>query len=381
MSVTRGSEKRFGLSRKDLMRNASGPAALMTQNSLTSTAPELQPLVSICISAFNVERFVGEALSSVLAQTYPNTEIILLDNGSTDRTFEVARAFTDDRLHCSRVPENIGGYQGMNKAISMARGDLLAVYHSDDIYEPTMVEKEVAYLRTHAHVGAVFCLDHFIDEEGRIYGGLSLPQKFVGKECLGYEEVFRFFLRNQNTLLCCPTFMVRREVLEAAGPFKPERYDIGADVEMWLRIVRRFPIGILNERLMRYRHFRKQWSRRYRHLRTTRDVFFDIMDEYLEKDGWLQKLPPSDLVEYAFHRCDDNTTRAANLLILREVTAARELLQGSYPWRSLLTRFRRRKLRVLVLRALMRAALAIDATRPLSRLLVWTEYGGRIGGW
>src|SRR5258707_14578068 len=94
-----------------------------------------QPLVSICISAYNVERYLRDTLDSVLNQTYRNIEVILLDNGSIDGTYDVARSFSDERLRLLRIESNIGGYQGMNKVIRLARGELIAVYHSDDIYE------------------------------------------------------------------------------------------------------------------------------------------------------------------------------------------------------------------------------------------------------
>src|SRR6516162_7034021 len=146
--------------------------------------PTLQPLVSICISAYNVERFIAEALGSVLGQTYRNQEVILADNGSIDRTFEVVQSIADARVHSFRITENIGGYQAMNKVACMARGEFIAVYHSDDHYEPTIVEKEVAYLQSHPKVGAVFTMAHFMDEAGRIFGGSDLPREFAGKEYL-----------------------------------------------------------------------------------------------------------------------------------------------------------------------------------------------------
>jgi hypothetical protein len=102
------------------------------------------------------------------------------------------------------------------------------------------------------------------------------------------------------------------------------------------------------------------------------------MDCYLEKDGWRARLEPDDLVEFRFHRCDDETTRAANLIILGDVARAREVLSGSYPFRTLRNGIRRRKLRVLLLRGLMQAALAARAERPLADLLRWTEYGGEV---
>src|SRR5215471_10538167 len=75
---------------------------------------ERRPLVSVCISAYNVERFFADALRSVLAQTYRELEIIVIDNGSVDGTFAVAQSFTDPRLRCMRVEQNMGAYQAMN---------------------------------------------------------------------------------------------------------------------------------------------------------------------------------------------------------------------------------------------------------------------------
>jgi glycosyltransferase involved in cell wall biosynthesis len=342
-----------------------------------SAAGVERPLVSVCMSAYNVERFVATALQSVVAQTYSNVEVIFIDNGCTDNTFEAARSVADERVQFVRVMPNMGGYQAMNNAVTLARGEFIAIYHSDDFYEPNILEKEVAFLQAHPDVGAVFCMDHFMDEEGKIFGGNSMPAKFRGRDVLHYAEVFPFLLRHKNTLFCCPTFMVRRAVWDAAGPFDADRLDIGSDLDMWIRIVRQFPVGILDERLMRYRVTRKQWSARYKRLRTVPDIHFAIMDEYLEKDNWLPRLSRRDLIEHVYQRCDDNTCRAASYVILGEPAKARELLRGRYPWRTLL-RFRRRKLRVLFLRTLMRAGLGVGLGRFLTRFLTWTEYGGNL---
>jgi hypothetical protein len=196
-----------------------------------------------------------------------------------------------------------------------------------------------------------------------------LPREFVGKESLDYQHVFRFILRNKNILIWCPTFMVRRSVLEVVGLFNPETYDIGADLEMWLRILRKFPIAILNERLMRYRVGTWQWSSRYRQLRTEADLHFAVMDHYLEQDGWKEKLSRDDLVEHEFHRCDDDAYRAVNYVTLGQRERARELLKRPYPWRTLKNGIKRRKLRLLALRALVKCGLALGAARPMALLL------------
>ncbi len=354
--------------RNTVRPNGAAAAVAPTPGPRSTSAPE--PLVSVCISAYNVERFVAEALSSVLAQTYRNIEVILIDNGSVDRTLEVVKATADQRVRYFRVPENLGGYQAMNRVAAMANGEFIAIYHSDDHYEPEIIAKELAYLQTHPDVGAVFALDHYMDEDGRIFGGANLPPEFAGKKSLGYEEVFRFVLRNKNILFCCPTFMVRRSVFEAVGPFAPETWDIGTDLEMWFRIVRRFPVAILNERLIRYRVSRTNWSARYNNLRTTPDWTFPVIEHYLQKDGWVGKLTAADLAEYAFHRCDDDTFCAANLLLRGDVNAARKLLDNRpYPWRTLLNGIRRRKLRLLVLRSVLYVGLGLRLYRPLAGLL------------
>ena len=337
------------------------------------------PLVTVCMPGYNVERTLTQAVESVLAQSYRNIEVILVDDGSTDATEEIAKSFTDPRFRYVRNERNLGGYQTMNRAIGLAAGEYVAVYHTDDIYGPDIIAKEVAYLEGSAEAGAVFCLSRFMDHDGRIYGKMALPAIFRGRQTLNYDDVFPFLLRHKNILFCCPTFMARRAVLEDIGPFDAVAYDVAADLDMWIRIVRKYPVGIVDEPLMNYRHSKGQWSSRYNHLRTTPELYFAIMDHYLAKDGWQAKLGSSDLTEYAFHRCDDDVRRAGNRIILGDFAGAMELVQQApFPWRTLLENIRRRKLRVLLLRTLMVAGLAVGAGRALAPLLLRTEYGGRL---
>ncbi|MGH7617090.1 MAG: hypothetical protein ACREPM_07680, partial [Gemmatimonadaceae bacterium] len=159
-------------------------------------------------------------------------------------------------------------------------------------------------------------------------------------------------------------------VFADVGPFRPEVYGIGSDVEMWLRIVRRHPVAILDERLIRYRKGRHQWSARYMHERTEPEAFFGVLDEYLGMDGWLEKLAPGDLTEYAFHRGDDATFRAANLVRKGDAERALALLRAyPFPWSTLRAGPRRRKLRNIALRTIIRAGIAMRARQPLTFFL------------
>ena len=335
------------------------------------------PRVSICVSLYDVERVIAQTLETLLGQTYADFELVLLDNGSTDRTMDVVGRYDDPRIRIASVTPNIGGYEGMNRAISLARGELVAVYHSDDLYDPRIVEREVEFLDANPTAGAVFALDRYIDENGVVFGETRLPDGIEGG-LLAYEQVFRHLLREKNNLLRCPTFMTRASVLAEVGPFRPDLWDIAADTELWLRIGRSHPIAILDDHLLSYRVRRDNWSARYERLRTEEERHFAVMDHYLELDRDGERLAsPDDVREYAFQRCDDETVRAVNHVILTDLECARALLRHRYPAAVFIRGFRLRKLRILALRTAMRLALAIRAPRALSRFLVAVQYRGR----
>ena len=329
--------------------------------------------MSVCVPAFNAERFVEAALSSILAQTYRPLEVIVVDDASTDRTPAILRQLTDPRLRVIRNQENLGAFATTARAVSAAAGELVAIYHADDVYDPPLVEKEVACLRRHPSAAAVFTENRMIREDGSLIGTNRLPRQFRGRDVLNYADVFPFLVRNKNILLCTPTFMGRREVLADLASYGSHRYHIAYDLDMWLQVLRRAPIVILDEPLMSYRHSSGQFTSRYTRLRVTQEVFFDVMDDYIAVDGWLERLTADDLREYAFHRLDDMTVRAVHHIVRNEPDAARPLLVPGFTWRSLVAHPTRRKLRVLLMRLFLRTALALDAGRLAAPVLVRTE--------
>jgi len=337
-----------------------------------------RPLVSVCVPTYNDGPFLLQSLESIINQTYTHLEILVGDDGSTDDTTEIIQSVKDTRIQYYRNSANLGQFENVNCCIQRAGGEYIAIYHSDDIYDPRIVEKEVNFLEAHPDVGAVFALDRWIDTDGRVFGEARLPKEVRGNTCLGLADVMPVLLRKKNCLLRTPTFMGRAEVFRRVGVFNTSDFDIASDLEMWLRILMAYKIAILDEPLMWYRCGATQVSSRYNRLRTCEEHFFPIVDRYLAMEDLAAVTDPTSLTEYAFHRCDDETFRAANLVIRGDTDEARELLQRSFPWRTFAAGIRRRKLRVLLLRSLMRGGLTIGAARPLSRLLAWTEYKGRI---
>lgn len=283
------------------------------------------PLVSIVVPVFNGERYLRESLQSILAQTYSRIEVVVMDDASTDATPGIAESF-GDRIKYRRQAQTQGIYENANAGIGECQGEFVAVYHADDIYEPTIVQREVAFLQKHREAGAVFCMDTFIDANGDVYDRLDLVQELRGERPLEFAPIFNALLTYRNIFLVCPTAMVRAAVYRQLGRYDQKRWRNTADLEMWLRIARKYPIGILEDQLLRYRHGHGSSSQRYHHLRTDEERYFAIMDHFLEDvDGDL--ITSRSRAAYQAHRAWDRMRRSINLYILGERNEARDVLK------------------------------------------------------
>jgi hypothetical protein len=132
-------------------------------------------------------------------------------------------------------------------------------------------------------------------------------------------------LRYKNHFLMCPGAMVRASVYRDVGVYRPERFRNTSDLEMWLRIARRYQLGLLEEYLFRYRHFPDQSSRRYHFLRTTPENAFAIVDLYLAEDG-RALVTAEALACHEGHRAEDQLRIAVSHYIKGDVTASRHAL-------------------------------------------------------
>ncbi|MEP7308820.1 MAG: glycosyltransferase [Acidobacteriota bacterium] len=324
------------------------------------------PLVSILVPSYNGARHLREALDSLLAQTYRAVEIILLDDASTDETPAIAAEYAG-RISYVRQPANLGIYENVNAGIAQARGDLIATYHADDVYLPTIVEAQVAYFERHPEVGAVFCADIFVDAEGREYARLVLQPEVRGERPLDYRMVLNALLTYKNRFLVCPTAMVRASVHAAVGLYRQDRYRNTADLEMWLRIARHYPIAVLESHLMKYRHFHGNSSQRYHHLRTEPENFFIILDEYLAA-GAAALATPQALVSYEAHRSEDRLMAAISHYIKGDLAEGRRAL-SAVQGRAIAHAPQVQRCRLLLLAAGMWGLLRLPRIETLARLM------------
>jgi glycosyltransferase involved in cell wall biosynthesis len=172
------------------------------------------PLVSVIVPAYNAERFLGRALRSALAQTYPHLEIIVVDDGSTDGTAGVIHSFTDVRIRHLAQP-NRGQGAARNLAIRASAGRFVTFLDADDLYLPPKVERQVDFLTAHPDCAIVFCdALHFYSRRP----GALLVRKSRPHPSDMLRELVRASVINPNTM------MIAGEVLRDGFLFREDRY-------------------------------------------------------------------------------------------------------------------------------------------------------------
>lgn len=273
------------------------------------------PLVCICIPTYNAAATIRETLASILAQTYTNLVIHVSDNASTDKTLEIVESMADPRMHIHCHEKNIGGEGNFTRCIQMATGKYTALFHADDIYEADMVAKQVAFLESHPDAGAVFTEADMIDECNKKIGVITFPSDLTALgDQIAFADIFKSVLRYSNFLIC-PSAMLRTDIyLNEIKDWRGSLFGTGADLDVWLRVARKHNIGILPERLMRYRISATQGTQALRE-RTMRGDFFRVIDHYLAQDEIKAMLASRDMNNYSRLERTDKAVRAANLFL------------------------------------------------------------------
>ncbi len=208
--------------------------------------------LEVFILTYNRAKFLRESIESVLASSFKDFTLTVVDNCSTDNTKEVVDSFSDPRLSYVKHPENIGGINNINSAIKMGKGDYIVLFHDDDKMCPGMLEEEYNFLEAHSDAGCVSCLTSDFLEDGTV---IDAKATYEGEYKIykGRELFDAYFADGTNT--CCPSIMYRREILAkhelifdpAVGPccdlkllMDIERYGYGvASINKCLMLTRR----------------------------------------------------------------------------------------------------------------------------------------------
>lgn len=185
-------------------------------------------MVSIVTPAYNAGSFIAETIKSVLAQTYGNFEMIIVDDGSTDNTAEVIRSFSDPRIRYLHQ-KNAGQSSARNAAIAVARGKYIALLDHDDIFYPNKLAEQVAYMEAHPDCGFCYCkVYHFYNDHPETPYYFPLPHP--SGHLFGQLLVANFI----NPL----SVMIRKDVLDKYGAFEP-KFPWADEQYLWLKLARR----------------------------------------------------------------------------------------------------------------------------------------------
>ncbi len=207
-----------------------------------------EALVSIVMPAYNCEKYVVEAINSILAQTYRNWELLVLDDGSKDNTLRIIEEFSqkDSRIKALPNGKNMGVSATRNRGIELASGEWIAFLDSDDMWKPEKLEKQFEIVEKEA-AEFLFTGSSYINEEGEAYKEIfEVPEKITYKK-----------LRNQN-VISCSSVLVKKKYFEH---IKMEKDEMHEDYAVWLRILKTGVTAFgVNEPLLIYRISRNSKS-------------------------------------------------------------------------------------------------------------------------
>lgn len=203
------------------------------------------PLVSVIIPAYHAQDFIGQTIESVIKQSYPNWEMLIVDDGSTDGTREVVEKYLADSRIKYLYQENQERAAARNLGIRHACGKYIAFLDADDLWLPAKLSLQVAYLNQHAEVGLCFTHHNLINSQGLPLGRQAI--NFVS----GPDQFYRLLTGN---FIPNSTVIVPRFVLDKVGLFDESLPAFGSeDWDMWLRIARFHPIHFMDQPLILYR--------------------------------------------------------------------------------------------------------------------------------
>ncbi|MFC2075963.1 glycosyltransferase [candidate division KSB1 bacterium] len=241
--------------------------------------------VSWLMTVYNGADYVGQAVKSVIDQTYDDWELVIIDDGSNDSSLEIAQSFNDPRIRISSNPANIGLTESLNVGLELCRGEMIARLDSDDLSFPTRLRTQVEALDSMPDLGAVGGNYYWCGRDGELLGRTDL--------FLNPEDIYEYLI-NQN-LIGSSCGLIRKEAVETIGGWNPD-FVMAQDYDFWLRlseshkirnlqqalaVIRISPGGLTcsrREEQERFRLMAREQACRRRNLDAPDDGFYPLKD-------------------------------------------------------------------------------------------------------
>ena len=238
-----------------------------------------KPRISVLMPAYNAEKYLAEAIDSILGQTFGDFELIIINDGSTDNTANIVRKYKDKRIKFIDNKHNAGLIAVLNHGLDIARGEYVARMDADDISIPERFAKQVAFLDANPDVGLLgTCYKRFTSTSSKT--AIVKHPKFVD-----------YFKLLAGCYVAHPTAMFRRELFNRYDLRYDPDYRVCEDYELWSRVVRVTKIANLQESLLDYRVHGESESITKGAIQQANDrrVKQNMLD-FLTSDGTMQQL-------------------------------------------------------------------------------------------
>jgi glycosyltransferase involved in cell wall biosynthesis len=236
------------------------------------------PLVTVLMPVYNGEKYLSEAIDSILNQTFSDFEFLIMNDGSTDNSENIILSYSDSRIQYIKNVSNLKLITTLNKGIELAKGKYIVRMDADDISAPTRIEKQVAFMEKNEDVG--IC--------GSWFTAFGDVQESVCKYKEQHDEIlFKMFYQCH---FCHPSLIIRKKVFEDLEiPFN-RKFIHAEDYELYLRLSTKWKFHNLQESLINYRIHSSSVSRQneniqLEHSLQIRKMFFSLVDADCSEEG------------------------------------------------------------------------------------------------
>ena len=274
------------------------------------------PLVSVVIPAYNAASFITRTIESVIEQTYRELEILIVDDGSCDRTPQIVQAYAQKDARVKLLQQaNAGVAAARNFGIRAAKGEFVAPIDADDVWHPKAMTKIMAeFLAGSPDLGVVYTWSADIDEHNQQTGG------FHAAEVDG--DVYKTLICH-NFLGNASSTVIRKTCLDKVGGYDRQLKAKGAqgceDWDLYLRLAEQYKFGVVPEFLVGYRKVLGSMSGDFRQMAKSQRIMLDaVQQKHPEIPSFLYRLSRSSFYLYLAHQCDHSSHVRGTLFWLRQ---------------------------------------------------------------
>lgn len=290
------------------------------------------PLVSICIPMYNSEKYITDTIESLINQTYKEIEIIIIDDGSEDKSVDMVNNIKDSRIRLYKNGINRGLPYTRNRGIDLAKGKYIALIDADDIAYLNRIKIQVDFMEKNREYGVIYS---YIQPFGNIGLLSKMRIKMLFNKKLSNDEIqSKLFFSN---VICNPSSIIRKSVLEKNNIKYRKEYTNSQDYGLWLDLINLTKFKVIEKKLLRYRFgheniSKKTSNKKYDiHCKLSKQLFQKI--NYIDTTGKdfeilsIIYLKKSDLFKTKFYEIDNFLCRFKSHINLSDICCKKELLK------------------------------------------------------